>query len=179
MKAVEYLSTIEPITVALFTALGDAERKREEKHRYLEPKSRYLERLNYAHSRAEAHQALLLIDGASAAAAGAVLQIARLCISIRDWPEDQRPHKGRKIGSQALASVIWYSRNQAVHFEEGDPKSKKTRHCLDLLHKECGLEIGNLDATPRRSLARQVINLLGWHSYELFAKDMVTLLAEP
>jgi hypothetical protein len=193
MKAVDYLSCIEPVVVSLFNALLDAESRRESEQRYLEPKFRYLsyqfshwsqveehddERLNYTHSRArEAHQALLLIDSASAAAAGAILQVARLCVSMA-WTNDQSQLKGRRVGTQALASVIWHTRNQALHFEDGIPKNEKTRACLEMLHNECGLDTAQLDSIPR-SLARQVIGILGWHSYELFAKDMVALLAEP
>jgi hypothetical protein len=73
MKAIDYLSRVEPIVRALFAALHAADKKELGERKYLEPKFEYLkfqfehwsqseeynaEPLNYAHSRAgEAHQA--------------------------------------------------------------------------------------------------------------------------
>lgn len=192
MKAIDYLSRVEPIAQALFAALHATDEKEREERKYFEPKFEYLkfqfehwsqieeyddERLNYAHSRAgEAHQALLLIDTAGASAAGAIIQIAKLCISMA-WEAPARFEKGRLIGSQPLANVIWHARNQALHFEEGAPKNKDTRECLEKLSKEVGLDCGQLNQSPR-SLARQIVKILEWENYEMFSKDMHALLSE-
>jgi len=192
VRAVEYLGRVEPVCRSMFDALHAAEHQAENERRYLEPQFEYLrfqfehwsqieeyddQRLNYAHSRAgEAHQALLLIDTAAAAAAGSILQIAKLCISMA-WPSTDRFSKGRMVGSQHLSRVIWQARNQALHFEEGMPRDRRTRECIEALSVEVGLDIRQLAETPR-SLAKDVVGLLGWHSYEGFARDMCAMLDE-
>ena len=179
--------------MALFDALVQSDRRAVEEQKVAGPEFHYYqyqferwsqieeydepERLNATYARvAEAQQALLLIGTASSAAAGSVLQIARLCISMA-WQKEHRLSKGRLIGSQPISSVIWHTRNQALHFEDGVPQNQQTTRCLELLRDEVGLDISKLEETPR-SLARDVIALLGWHSYYPFATDMVTLLKE-
>ena len=120
----------------------------------------------------ESNEALLLIDTATAAA-GAILQMAHQCIALA-WPIKQRLDKGRLVGSQHLSSVIWNGRNQTMHFEDGKPNNQ-TPNCLDILHKEFSLDISDLASKPR-SLAKDIIGLLGWHSYEIFANDINEML---
>jgi len=192
MKPVEYLGKVEPIVIALFEAILASERKASQEHLLYWAKHEYhchqLEydsetagdddkKRHHASQAAEAKEELLLINAASAAACGAVLQIAQQCIAMA-WPEPAvRQRKGRLLGSQALSAVICNARNQALHFEEGNLRNG-TKGCIDLLHKELKLDTLDLSGT-RRSLAKDILSLLGWHSYELFAKDMVALLAEP
>lgn len=192
MRAVDYLSKVEPVCQSMFEAIRAAEISSASERRYLEPKFEYLKfqfeswsqiedyddlRLNYAHSRVgEAHQALLLIDTAAAAAAGAILQVVKLCVSMA-WPRDERMQKGRLVGSQHLSCVIWHARNQALHFDEGVPNNANTKLCMELLAAETELKYHQLDEFPR-SLAIEVIRILGWINYEAFARDMVELFRE-
>lgn len=193
MRPVEYLGHVEPIVCSLFHALLQADKKAEAEHRIIDPMLRYhyyqierwskpdeydAERVNSAHVRAkEAREALLLIGTASSSAASAILQTAKQCIALA-WPKADGLQKGRKVGSQSLASVIWHARNQALHFEEGLPKNKDTRACLTVLGREFGLDVAVLETSPR-SLARDIVALLGWIDYQSFANDMVALLNEP
>lgn len=190
MKPVEYLSKIEPIVIALFDALIHAERRAQGEHNILAPMLEYhkyqlvsLSQTNeydnasiiYSDKKvADAREALFLIHTASEAAASAVLQIAKQCVSMA-WPiGEHKFNKGRLVGSQPLSSVIWHARNQALHFEDGKsyPATKK---CLNLLQSELGLDISNLKSKPR-SLAKDIFKLLEWHSYVNFADDMKALL---
>ena len=61
-----------------------------------------------------------------------------------------------------------------MHFEDGKPNNQ-TQNCLDILHKEFSLDISDLASKPR-SLAKDIIGLLGWHSYEIFANDINEML---
>ncbi|MGZ8216910.1 hypothetical protein [Methylomagnum sp.] len=192
MKPIDYLAKVESTVFALFQAIAAADEKAAAEHKVLSPMFDYYsyeferwshieeyddERLNYVHSRAaEAREALLLINTASAAASGAILQISKQCISMA-WPKNIRLTKGRLIGSQRLSEIIWYARNQALHFETGN-LNKDTKQSIELLGQEFGLDLAGLDHNPR-SLARDVISLLGWKNYEIFAREMVDLLEEP
>jgi len=61
-----------------------------------------------------------------------------------------------------------------MHFEDKSPH-KKTKQCLDILHKEFSFDNSDLELRPR-SLAKEVISLLGWHSYKMFADDINLML---
>jgi len=61
-----------------------------------------------------------------------------------------------------------------MHFEDGKPNNQ-TQNCLDILHKEFSLDISDLASKPR-SLAKDIIGLLGWHSYEIFANNINEML---
>ncbi len=136
VKPIDYLTRIEPIIVMQFNAIVSAEKILYAERKCIEPEFDYYKyqyeqwtnleevddmRVQYAHSRmGEAYQSLLLVDTACAAAASAVLQTAKQCISMT-WAGKDRFAKGRAIGSQYISAVIWHSRNHALHFEEGWP----------------------------------------------------------
>ena len=190
MEPIEYLAKIEPIVVSLFQAFIHAERRSADEYRVHAPRQEFYnyklsqksaqnddridkQHEDYCANANESKEVLLLIDTATAAAAGAILQIAQQCIALT-WPDGQRLDKGRPVGSQHLSSVIWNGRNQAMHFEDGEAK-KQTKNCLDILYKDFSLDISDLASRPR-SLAKDIIGLLGWHSYEIFANDMNEML---
>lgn len=191
MEPIEFLAKVEPIVASIFQAFIHAERRSMDECRMYSPRLDFYnyklsqqsaqkdsqideQQEHYCAKVTESNEALLLIDIATAAAAGAILQIAHQCISLA-WPIEQRLDKGRLVGSQHLSSVIWNGRNQAMHFDEGEPKYTQTKNCLDILHKEFALDISDLASRPR-SLAKDIIGLLGWHSYEMFANDMNEML---
>lgn len=190
MEPVEYLAKIEPIVISLYQALIHAERKSADEYHIHSPRLDFYsyklaqksgqkddqidkQKEYYCAKARESNEVLLLIDTATAAAAGAILQIAQQCIALT-WPDGQRLDKGRPVGSQHLSSVIWNCRNQAMHFEDGK-SNKQTQNCLNILQIEFSLDISDLDSRPR-SLAKDIIGLLGWHSYEIFANDMNEML---
>ncbi len=190
MEPIDYLSKVEPIVADIFQTLLHAERKSADECRIHIPRLNFY---NYKlsqqseqkddqiddkeecyHTKAkESQEALLMMNTATAAAAGMILQIAHQCITLA-WPDKQRLNKGRLVGSQHLSSVIWHGRNQTMHFEDKSPH-KKTKQCLDILHKEFSFDNSDLELRPR-SLAKEVISLLGWHSYKMFADDINLML---
>lgn len=191
MQPVEFLSHVEPSVQALFAAMRNADSMRKSAVRFLEPAYRAqkfeAERWSLVSSTNENHvaqlqvanslTAIVLADTAAAASAGAILQIAKQCI-VMAWLPEARLTKGRKVGSQSLSAVIVYSRNQAQHFEEGPKRNDKTEECIQKLSQEMGLDISTLLATPR-SLARDIVRILNWESYEMFASDLFRLFQEP
>jgi hypothetical protein len=190
MEPIEYLAKVEPIVVSIFQALTHAERKSADEYRIHSPRLDFYnyklsqksgqtdgqideQQENYCVKARESNEALLLIDTATAAAAGAILQIAHQCIALA-WKKPPRLNKGRFVGSQHLSSVIWNGRNQAMHFEDGKSKMQ-TKNCLNILQLEFSLDMSDLDSRPR-SLAKDIIELLGWYSYEIFSNDMNEML---
>lgn len=190
----QFLARVEPITMALYEALRQAELAAYAERRCLEPEYEHHlyqfeiaesmddfddSKLNHMHKRvAEAHEAILLIDTAAAAAAGAILQTAKQCITLA-WPDKEiRFTKGRIIGAtQTLASVIWYGRNQDQHFEEGNGMRKETLGCIKKLSDEVGLNISSIDEKPR-SLAKDILYIIGWSDYASYAKGINELLQQ-
>ncbi len=104
------------------------------------------------------------------AIAGAVLQISKQGISFK-YNELSKCPVGRMIGRESLKNIIWQSRNQAMHFEEG--KSKQS--IIDCF-KNLEIEFGNSFKLVNKSCAYDVLMILGWGSYNAYEKDMVLLL---
>jgi hypothetical protein len=70
---------------------------------------------------------------------------------------------------EPLGNVILQARNQAFHFEEGDPRPK-LKACFAHLHADFGIPD---DLT--QNLARfVVIDVLGWDSYEAYHMDLLS-----
>lgn len=138
-------------------------------------------RMTSAHKNAEALRVEMATIQASIGArqqaiqaiAAAVLQIAKQGMSlvygsVKDVPQ------GRVIGALPIRDIIWYGRNQALHFEEGAP-----RNHVAVLFSQLGAEHGHkfsLKQHIKQSRAKQVLELLEWDSYEQYLADMVTLL---
>jgi len=102
---------------------------------------------------------------------GALLQIVKQGISLTygsSW-ETTCP-AGRAIGSETLRNVIWRARNQAMHYED-DRISEAVRKCFANLEK-CFGEKFSLSVKPSVNLAAHVIDLLKWHSYDAYLKDL-------
>jgi len=99
---------------------------------------------------------------------GSILQIAKQGISLVHGGLAAAP-QGRLIGKSYLKDVVWQARNQASHFDEGSYRSPVVSLFAALEESH-----GNsfcLAAHPRRSLARQVVHLLGWTTYEGYLAD--------
>lgn len=120
-----------------------------------------------------------LLSASVEAASGALLQLAKQSMALvhRDSLGQQKLAEcppGRPIGSQPLRDVIWFARNQAIHWEEGNYRSP-TLACFAKLESDFGAKF-YLDADVRQSRAFAVCELLGWRSYARFDEDMRSLL---
>lgn len=106
----------------------------------------------------------------------AVLQIAKQGISLVYGGLNGAPD-GRNIGSLTLKDIIWQSRNQALHFEEGQYR-KPVIEVFSILENEHGKQF-SLTSYQCQSRAKQVVKLLGWQNYDAYLKDMKQLLPLP
>jgi hypothetical protein len=73
-----------------------------------------------------------------------------------------------------LRDVIWYARNQAIHWEERKYRTS-TLACFAKLESDFGAKF-HLEAGLRESRAFAVCDLLGWREYARFEEDMRSLL---
>lgn len=105
-----------------------------------------------------------------ASMAGSLLQYAKQGISIAHRELAACPD-GRPIGRQPLKQVVWQGRNQALHWEDGNPHPP-VRHCFDMLAADFDQAFTGYTA---RNLAFELVRLLGWESDEAFAKDLQSL----
>jgi hypothetical protein len=105
----------------------------------------------------------------SAAALGsALLQIAKQGIAtVHGGPMSP---SGRPIGTQSLSVVIWEARNQAMHWE--DVRRRELRDCFETLARDVDPKFGEY---RERSLAFDVVELLGWRTVDSFNADLVSL----
>lgn len=191
MEPIEFIHRVEAMSIKLFESYLHARMATVYEQKALIPQQHYYayiyehrldiqsyndETVNHCIGRlADVHKALLLTNIATGAVAGAILQIARQCISLA-WPTTkERMNKGRMVGSQHLSSVIWHARNQALHFEEGIPKNENTRKSIELLSDEFSIPIDNLNKSPR-PLSVEILEILEWNNYEAYAKDIVGML---
>jgi hypothetical protein len=104
---------------------------------------------------------------------GAILQIAKQGISLVHGSLSAAP-PGKSVGSLAMRDVIWQSRNQSMHYEEGRYKQPLT-DMFSTLEREHGSQF-SLASFPKQSRAKQVLDLLGWKNYEAYIQDMQGLL---
>lgn len=103
----------------------------------------------------------------TSALAGALLQYGKQGMSAAygaasNWPE------GRRIGDLAVSGIIRHGRNQAMHWEEGNPNQGVV---------ECFEKLAELDPVfgkyRERSLAMEVVELLGWKEFADFERDLL------
>jgi hypothetical protein len=98
---------------------------------------------------------------------GSLLQYAKQGIAahygkLRDGCPD-----GREIAGLTLHEIIWQSRNQALHWEEGS-FNPSVRRCFERL----GTVNTIFEQYEARSMAYEVVCLLEWRSTEDFIRDM-------
>ncbi len=112
--------------------------------------------------------------------AGGILQIAKQGISIVFGGKPDPPC-GRSIREVNLSDLIWAARNQAQHFEEGNFNS----HTRDVFEKlatnhdygavrDAAFDLKN-HIWEKKSLASNIISLLGWTSYKNYRDDMIEI----
>lgn len=102
--------------------------------------------------------------------AAAMLQIAKQGLSAVHGGLAPVP-PGRTIHGVELKQIIWQGRNQAMHWEDGQPH-KGVINCFNALKAAADPTFGDYDT---RSLAFDVVSLLGWRDQAAFVADLLTL----
>lgn len=105
-----------------------------------------------------------------AALSGSLLQNAKQGISAVHGGLAASPD-GRLIGTQPLKTIIWQSRNQSMHWEDGTFHPPATAAFQTLISE---IDPSFSDYTVR-DMAFDVIELLGWRDFNSFKSDMLTL----
>lgn len=102
----------------------------------------------------------------------AILQIAKQGISLVHGNLADAP-SGRRVGTSQLKDIVWQARNQALHYEEGHfkPWVLAVFAALEASH---GATF-SLATHTKKSLAKQVVDLLGWTTYEDYLADATSL----
>lgn len=107
------------------------------------------------------------------ALATGLLQIAKVAVSMPGGGRNSSPF-GRNVGSQPLRTVIWEARNRAMHFDDQRGPHEPVRQCFAALEAEIDSRF-SLSANPTASFAFDVVDLLGWSSFQSFADDLRSL----
>lgn len=114
-------------------------------------------------------QNLAVREFACSAMAGSVLQFAKQGISIVHQGPNNSPD-GRTIHGVSLKSLLWQSRNQSMHWDEG----RLNQHVIDCFETLRAIDPCFSDYLTR-SLAFDVLRTLGWQDITAFEADMLTL----
>lgn len=130
-------------------------------------KERYHKTTDVEHAveRLEAHEVSI------AALAGNLLQYGKQGIALRYGKERNGCPDGRLIVGISLHELIWQGRNQAHHWEEGEFR-RPVEKCFQLLEESVDPIFGEY---RNRSMAYETVKVLGWNSFDDFAKDMLLL----
>jgi hypothetical protein len=115
-------------------------------------------------------QKLLLHQFSIDALSGSLLQYAKQGISIVHGGLSKCP-PGRLIGSQPLRDIIWQSRNQAIHWEDGK-LHPPVEACFKILAKDIDQKFNQYNNS---SMAFNIVEALGWRTFADFEKDMLSL----
>lgn len=106
---------------------------------------------------------------------GAVLQIAKQGLSSVYGKEAlQTTPNILNIAGVPIQNIIWHGRNQALHFEQNEYRAK-TKDMFDSLAVVYGSEIA-LEDNPNKCLAKNILDILNWKTYEDYLKDMKAFL---
>ncbi len=102
-----------------------------------------------------------------------LLQIAKQGISTEHTNLINCPI-GRNLGSETLKNIIWQSRNQALHCEEGNP-GNPVKNCFINLTTDFGDEY-DLTTDYFLNRAKKIVDLLEWKDYANYENDMIALI---
>ncbi len=78
---------------------------------------------------------------------------------------------GRIIGTQSLSNIIWQSRNQALHWEDGS-FTPPVNDCFEALANDIDPKFRDFKT---RNMSSDVVTLLGWKEFADFERDMLLL----
>lgn len=101
---------------------------------------------------------------------GTLLQFGKQGISLQYGGLAACP-AGREIDGMSLRDLIWFGRNQVIHWDEGEFKGS-TKTFLEQLDTTKG---GPFSDYRTRSLSLDIINLIGWNTADEFQNDMLSL----
>ncbi len=108
-----------------------------------------------------------------AALSGAILQIAKQCISLR-YGKPQNAPNGDDIGGVFIKDIVWEGRNQSIHYENPKDISDKVVALftkLDAIRAD-----GNTwDARSQTNFAFEIVNFLGWRTYDDFEVQLKSI----
>lgn len=99
------------------------------------------------------------------ALSGGLLQIAKQGISSVYQDLSSCPD-GRMIRNETLKNIIWQGRNQSLHYEEGRFRPSVI-NCFNNL---------GFNSFGRDNYAKDIIDILGWSTYESYESDIILLL---
>jgi len=105
------------------------------------------------------------------AIAGALLQLGKQGISVVHTKSRNDAPPGRPVGAQPLREVIWEGRNHSMHWEEGNPHPPVVT-CFDQLVQDLDPKLGNYRI---ENVAMEVIEALGWYTYDDVRADLLQL----
>jgi hypothetical protein len=108
------------------------------------------------------------------AVAGAILQIAKQGVSLVHGERTAAP-PGRTLGTLAVRDIVWQARNQSMHHEDRKPFNEAVKKLFSILEREHGEQF-SLAKHAKQNMAKQVLDVLGWSSYETYLHDMTKLL---
>ena len=105
-------------------------------------------------------------------AAGSILQIAKQAISMQYHGLAECP-EGRCIAGFYVKDLIWYGRNQSMHYEA--ELTRATRPFIERLEQEFPAQFPRRE--PATSHAKAILDLMGWATDpSLIESDMAELL---
>ena len=114
---------------------------------------------------------LVARQGSTDAYATALLHIAHHGMATINKGLQQSP-LGRKIGGVNLRGVVWQGRNQAMHyFDEKEPNEH-----LGAIFSALASLNPVFNEYKSKSLAVEVLDVLGWGSLDQFNEDLTSLL---
>ena len=101
---------------------------------------------------------------------GTLLQFGKQGISLQYGGIDTCP-PGREIEGMSLRDLIWFGRNQGIHWDEGEFRGA-TKRFLEQLGAAKG---GPFSDYKSKSLSLDIINLIGWKTTDQFQNDLLSL----
>jgi hypothetical protein len=119
---------------------------------------------------------LVSIDAKSAsisALSGAILQIAKQCISLKYGKPKSAP-AGKDIDGILIKEIIWEGRNQSIHYENPNEISGNVVALFAKLDSIRGDGV-TWDAMSKTNFAFEIVQFLGWRTYSDFEKHLKSL----
>lgn len=129
------------------------------------------ERHNKGAEQEQLVQRLAARQFSTAALSGSLLQYGKQGISLRYGKKKAGCPDGRIVSGIPLAEVIWQARNQALHWEDGsfhDPTTTCFKHLAENANPV-------FSEFTERSMAFEIVELLGWNEVGAFFADMKLL----
>ena len=108
-----------------------------------------------------------------AALSGAILQIAKQCISLK-YGKPQNAPDGEKIDGILIKEIIWEGRNQSIHYENPKEISDNVVTLFSSLDEIRDDEI-TWNTKSQTNFAFEIVQFLGWRTFSDFEKHLKSL----